>query len=321
MSGGANGLIYREYRPPTALAGVVECFWRREPWRPPDHDLGVLPDGRVDLIWGGHGEAFVIGPQTRALGRPARAQVAVVGVRFPPGIGPPLLGVPAHELADLHVALDSIDARPAVSLLRDLAVIEDPAQAPALIASAVAKRVDSDWHWSPDPVVRRAAALLEHPEARVERVADELSLSERQLQRRFRDVVGYGPKTLQRVLRFQRLLGALELGPEPEGGLAWIAASNGYSDQSHVTRETRELSGLTPRQLKRALGALEDEGAMGILKTGGHARQTARHCEALDPGSGRIAARPLKGSESSRSAPCAESGRIDIASASDDAKR
>jgi AraC-like DNA-binding protein len=185
MSGGANGLIYREYRPPTALAGVVECFWRREPWRPPDHDLGVLPDGRVDLIWGGHGEAFVIGPQTRALGRPARAQVAVVGVRFPPGIGPPLLGVPAHELADLHVALDAIDARPAVSLLRDLAVIEDPAQAPALIASAVAKRVDSDWHWSPDPVVRRAAALLEHPEARVERVADELSLSERQLQRRF----------------------------------------------------------------------------------------------------------------------------------------
>jgi AraC-like DNA-binding protein len=295
MSSGANGLIYREYRPPRALAGVVECFWRREPWRPPDHDLGVFPDGRVDVIWGGNGEAFVIGPQTRALGRPARAQFAVVGVRFPPGIGPPLLGVPAHELADRHVSLDAIDARPAVSLLRDLAVIEDPAQAPALIASAVAKRVDSNWDWSPDPVVRRAAALLEHPKARVERVADELSLSERQLQRRFRAVVGCGPKTLQRVLRFQRLLAALELGPEPAGGLARIAAANGYSDQSHVTRETRELSGFTPRQLKRVLGALEDEGALGIFKTGGRratgGRGTGGNEGALDPGSGPEAGR------------------------------
>jgi AraC-like DNA-binding protein len=84
----------------------------------------------------------------------------------------------------MHVSLEAIDARPAALLLRDLVPIEDPGEAPARIARAVARRVDSCR--SPDPVVQQAAALLDDPGARVERVAAELALSERQLQRRFR---------------------------------------------------------------------------------------------------------------------------------------
>ena len=274
MSAATDGLTYRECRPPVALGGVVECFWRRERWRAPDNDLGVLPDGRVDVIWAADGEVVVAGPQTRPLGRPLPPELIVVGVRFPLGIGPPLLGVPAHELADMHVSLEAIDARPAALLLRDLVRIEDPAEAPARIARAVARRVDS-FRFS-DPVVRRAAALLEDPRARVERVADELALSERQLQRRFREFVGYGPKTLQRVLRLQRLLGALELARDQAGGLARIAATIGYSDQAHLTRETRELSGHTPVSLERTLGALRGKRAAGIFKTGQQGRGGAR---------------------------------------------
>ena len=40
------------------------------------------------------------------------------------------------------------------------------------------------------------------------RSAHELGVSERQLRRRFAEAVGYGPKTLARVLRFQRFLDA-----------------------------------------------------------------------------------------------------------------
>ena len=274
MSVATDGLTYRECRPPAALGGVVECLWQRDRWRPPDSDLGVLPDGRVDVIWAADGEVVVAGPQKRPLGRPLPPELVVVGVRFPLGIGAPLLGVPAHELADMHVSLEAIDARPAALLLRDLVPIEDPAEAPVRIARAVARRVDSCR--PPDPVVQQAAALLEDPGARVERVADELALSERQLQRRFREFVGYGPKTLQRVLRFQRLLGALERGREQTGGLGRIAAAIGYSDQAHLTREARDLSGHSPVSLERALGALKDERASGIFKTGQRGRGGAR---------------------------------------------
>jgi AraC-like DNA-binding protein len=267
MPSGTDGLTYRERRPPAALAGLVECFWRRELWRPPKPHLGVLPDGRVDLLWAVPGKVVVIGPQTRSLAKPLPPKVVVVGVRFPPGVGAPLLGVPAHELADRHVLLDAVDTRRAASLVRDLAAIEHPAQAPAAIARAVARRLDSEW-W-PDRDVRRASVLLEDPRARVERVAEELGISRRQLERRFREAVGYGPKTLQRVLRFRRLLEALEFGPRRAGGLARIAATIGYSDQGHLTRETNALSGHSPVQLERALGALKAAGALGVCKTGG----------------------------------------------------
>jgi AraC-like DNA-binding protein len=274
MSAATDGLTYRECRPPAALADVVECLWRRDRWLPPDGDVGVLPDGRVDVIWAADGKVVVAGPQRRPLGRPLPPDLVVVGVRFPLGIGAPLLGVPAHELADMHVSLEAIDTRPATALLRDLLPIEDPAEAHSRIARAVARRVDS--HWSPDPVVRRAAALLEDPGARVERVADELALSERQLQRRFREFVGYGPKTLQRILRFQRLLGALERGREQPGGLGRIAATIGYADQAHLTREARDLSGHSPVSLERALGALKHQRDSGIFKPGQRERGGAR---------------------------------------------
>jgi ketosteroid isomerase-like protein/AraC-like DNA-binding protein len=235
----------------------------------------VLPDGRVDLIWASDGKVLVIGPQTRALVRPLAPHVVVVGLRFLPGVGPPLLGVPAHELADMHVSLEAIDARPAAALVRDLVGLEHHGDAPARIARAVARRMDSYRYRCPDTVVRRAATLLRRSDARVERVANALSISERQLQRRFREAVGYGPKTLHRVLRFQRLLQALSNGSRQAGGVASIATAIGYSDQAHLTREVRALSGLSPLRLERTLGILRDEGASGVFKTGGQLRDAS----------------------------------------------
>ena len=70
----------------------------------------------------------------------------------------------------------------------------------------------------------------------------------RQLRRRFHAAVGYGPKTLQRVCRFQRFVREVD----EAGGrcdLALTAAEAGYADQSHLTRDCVELSGLTPAAL------------------------------------------------------------------------
>jgi AraC-like DNA-binding protein len=70
----------------------------------------------------------------------------------------------------------------------------------------------------------------------------DLGVSERQLRRRFADAVGYGPKRLARVLRFQRFLGLAEHG----GDLARLALDAGYADQAHMTAEVTELAGLSP---------------------------------------------------------------------------
>jgi AraC-like DNA-binding protein len=71
-------------------------------------------------------------------------------------------------------------------------------------------------------------------------------MSERTLRRRFEDAFGYGPKTLDRILRFHRFR---RLQRQGEGSTALLAIEAGYADQAHLIRESRRLTGVTPTAL------------------------------------------------------------------------
>jgi transcriptional regulator GlxA family with amidase domain len=79
----------------------------------------------------------------------------------------------------------------------------------------------------------------------VDELADRLGLSTRQLHRRSVAAFGYGPKTLQRILRFSR---AVSLA-RSAATFAEVAADGGYADQAHLAREVKDLSGLMLREL------------------------------------------------------------------------
>jgi AraC-like DNA-binding protein len=59
-----------------------------------------------------------------------------------------------------------------------------------------------------------------------------------------------GPKTLQRLLRFQLVLEQVQRGlgdrSRPGASLARLAADAGYFDQPHLVHECVRLTGLTP---------------------------------------------------------------------------
>nr|WP_299724882.1 helix-turn-helix domain-containing protein [Devosia sp.] len=74
--------------------------------------------------------------------------------------------------------------------------------------------------------------------------ASDITVGERTLPRRSQQHFGYGPKTLERVLRVQRFLrGARD--PRPNR-LAAMALNAGYADQAHMNREVKALTTLTP---------------------------------------------------------------------------
>src|SRR5690606_41603463 len=94
--------------------------------------------------------------------------------------------------------------------------------------------------------VRAVRALVAGLSGRsVREAADRVGLSERQLRRRSLAAFGYGPKTLQRVLRFQRALRLARAGVP----LADAALAAGYSDQAHFAHEVRDLAGEPIRNL------------------------------------------------------------------------
>ena len=121
-----------------------------------------------------------------------------VGARFRPGAGGAALGLPLSELRDLRVGLDDLDRALAERLPADL----EPREALRRLAEIALAAPPAD------AAVAEAARRLQQPQARVETLAGDLGLSERQLRRRCHAAAGYGPKTLQRVLRFRRFLAA-----------------------------------------------------------------------------------------------------------------
>lgn len=240
---GVRGLPagYCEWQPPAALRPVVSCLWAQLTPDGADRHGLVLPDACTDLVWEQGRGAFVAGPDTGPVPTRMTAGTVMVGVRFQPAAGGPALGVPLSELRDQRVALADLRRGDARRLPGTL----DPDTALARALDVTASLVAGH---PADPELTWAVSLLRDPRARVEDVAAEVGLSRRQLRRRCHAAVGYGPKTLQRVLRFRRFVSRIDAGA---ADLAVIAAEAGYADQAHLTRECGQLAGLTPAALAR----------------------------------------------------------------------
>jgi AraC-like DNA-binding protein len=97
----------------------------------------------------------------------------------------------------------------------------------------------------PDPAVAWAWSRLCETSGRlpISALATELGCSRRYLTARFQEQVGQAPKTLARLLRFERVRRLLETEPVR---LADIAVECGYCDQSHFNRDFRDLAGTSP---------------------------------------------------------------------------
>ena len=234
---------YRELPAPAGTGESVACLWVGV--TPPGSGgstADVLPDGCTDLIWQqGHG-AFVAGPDTGPAPAWMPPDTVVVGVRFWPGAGGPVLGVPLTELRDRRI--DLVELAP--WLARELPADLRPAETFARMTQ-ISRRLARDA--PPDRLVRQATALLTGQSVSVNELARAVAVSERQLLRRFDAAVGYGPKTLYRVIRFRRALALLAGGQRAD--LALLASQAGYADQAHLTREVTRMAGRSPAVLAR----------------------------------------------------------------------
>jgi AraC-like DNA-binding protein len=229
---------YREVPVPVGLADVVRALWVidvGEGQGGPVSQL-ILPDGHGDLIVGPGARLMAVG----AAGRADRLSLAPgschVGARLRPGALNVLTGLRADELFDGHLSLGALDG--------------DDESAAGMLA-AVSRRLAGIGDQMPDGAATALAAcrLIERQvqALSIRTVADQLGVRERTLRDVFAVQVGMSPKTLHQVRRLQKAL-ALAAG-DSALGLATLADRAGYSDQAHLTRQCRVLTGLTPRQL------------------------------------------------------------------------
>ena len=246
---------YRELPPPPELAGYVKAFWTETIGdRPGEPDLLVLPDGCVDVVWRAGSPPVVVGPASRAIVPKLPAGSTLVGVRFRSGMAPLVLDVPASELLNAEAPVADLWGRehaPPRSLGRfdDTGAPGDGlAGLEALVRGRLARGAEGD-----RLVAAAARWLTRHPAGRLDALHDLTDLGERQLRRRFEAAIGYGPKTFQRIVRFQGWLALTRSTPAEERRLTDLAAEAGYADQSHLTREATRLAGQPPAALLATL--------------------------------------------------------------------
>jgi AraC-like DNA-binding protein len=236
---------YRELAPSGEVYSLVACRWMRQAEEDEASDsVLVLPDGCVDLIWR-DGELLLAGLDRTARPSGVTAGQRILGLRLRPGVAGAVLGMPANEVLDVHVRLEELLGREASELAERLGEGEGDEEAFGVLERAIGSQTKE----APDALVLAATRRLGFPGSRVDQLAESLGISDRQLRRRFHRAVGYGPKTLDRVLRFRRLVAQAGAVAAGESDLARVAADLGYADQAHMTRDCLRLSGMTPRSL------------------------------------------------------------------------
>lgn len=179
-----------------------------------------------------------------------RTEAPLAGTVVVLSLGPPfaaraLLGIPVDELRNRTVPLADVPPG-ACELTERVADAPDPLARLAILDDVLGARIDA----APPPsaeVLRAYARLAAtHGAAQIERLADEVGWSRRHLATRFRREVGASPKTVARILRFERAVELLRSG----SSLADAAFSTGYADQPHFKREFRALMGMSPTEFR-----------------------------------------------------------------------
>ncbi|TKS95386.1 AraC family transcriptional regulator [Streptomyces galbus] len=159
-----------------------------------------------------------------------------------------LFGIPMGEWADSILDPADLVGSRVEGLARALADLPDWARRFELLDTALGRWFAEGPGCSPRVVWAWQELCRTGGTVPIHRLAARTGWGTRQLENRFRQQIGLPPKTVARVLRLRRALRSLHHGRTA----ALTALSCGYSDQAHMSREVRRMTGLPPSRLMAA---------------------------------------------------------------------
>ncbi|MEW6734367.1 MAG: helix-turn-helix domain-containing protein [Acidobacteriota bacterium] len=255
-------MLYHTYIPKPPLSDFVELFWLYEGYQPSHKLERILPTGtmelvinlredqlkiydqedhhqfqslRSSLISGVHSEFFVID---------TASQASVIGIHFKPGGSFPFLGLPANELHNVTISLDTIWGKKADELREQLLTATTPKLKFSLLERYLLAQATQPLVRHPAVAFALETILGGKPVDAISYITTQIGLSPRRFIELFSTQVGLTPKLFCRIQRFQEVIRLIDRQEKIE----WVelALACGYFDQAHFIRDFRTFSGLNP---------------------------------------------------------------------------
>lgn len=264
-------------KPSRPLSDLVENFWLYEGYEGEHSNERILPTGTLELVVNLREDelriydteqpgictrfsgAVVSGAYGKGFVSDSEEEGFIIGIHFKPGGAFPFLGLPADELADAHVDLETLWGYSAKLLRERLCEVSTAEERFKLLETALLEHLfhRTEHHYA----VATALDVLEaRADFNVRDIAKDVGLSQRRFAQLFKREVGMTPKLFSRVQRFQRTRSMIHR-QEADVDWAGIAMECGYFDQSHLIREFVEFSGVTPAAYVRQYNRFTEQHA------------------------------------------------------------
>lgn len=246
---------YETIAPSRELKTCVRHYWFIEQREGPDclRSFKLMADGFLNLIFqydsnfqdhdnndASYPSLILTGHTGHVKNVLTRQHFGVCGIAFYPTAIPQLFQAQSAELSDEVIDGTHLFNNNIRGLQDYIAGGKNNQERAHLFNTFLLKKLDNRRH---SPIIEYALQRIMERQGmlNIGRLAEELRLSRRQLERLFSQHIGFSPKYYSRIIRFQSTLS------HPEASITDIAFSYGYADQAHFIRDFHEFSGMSPK--------------------------------------------------------------------------
>ncbi|PTT01352.1 AraC family transcriptional regulator [Pedobacter sp. HMWF019] len=255
---------YQEIHPPEHLRNHIRYCWTLESEHAENSTtpFRTMADGCPGLIYQPKSEGtlyqgnkqlsdlFLFGQSTRYAELQLTGNFQAIGIHFYPNALKTLFGLPAEELTNSCLNLEDLVKKKHPALSDQLLYAPSANDQLKILFYFLDMEQKSSLHLQ-DAAMKQALAQIIQSKGLVplKSLQDDLGLSERSMERKFKAYTGISPKLFSRICRFQASL--IQLRNNEYDKFSDIAYENNYADQSHFIRSFKEFAGFSPFQYQK----------------------------------------------------------------------
>lgn len=261
---GFSHLNLRLFKPTAPLRPYIKNYWfisaagsssSKTEYLPCDTGSGITLSFNSRLVMGDTAISqgcLISGPNTTSIPLQLGDQIDAIGIRFHPGMAYPFFQEPLNEFIAPVAPPKRIQQRLELNRIYDtLASSSTTSERIAQLDNWLLQLLEKSVGVSSE--LNKALEWLDRQSQQpITSLSHQSNLSQRQLERLFKQWVGISPKHYSRLLRVNLARADLRSAPG-DVCLTEAALNAGYFDQAHFNREFKRMVGLTPGQYLKCL--------------------------------------------------------------------